>query len=234
MTTPPPFAATLSRSDLTIVLRALNSAQDPELRDELRRLVMIWKSSSAAGPNLEQMLCDQPLLGAYLRRGFQIQYLPTTSGGAQLGLVEGPVLELNETLRQMRRVSVEDGDAKLRILRESVILFARLTLNPRWMDLAGPCRRCDRFFLRKRKSHDTYCKAACGHATTAAHRVREKRVLDRQERLMRAREAAERWSKAPTAQEWKRWVAAKAGLRVQFLTRAVNRGELAAPVKMTL
>lgn len=82
MNTPPPFLASLSRSDLRSVVKALNSTQKSRLRDELRSLVMKWKNSSPSGPNLQQILCDDPALGEYLRRAFQIQYLPTASGGA--------------------------------------------------------------------------------------------------------------------------------------------------------
>jgi hypothetical protein len=109
------------------------------------------------------------------------------------------------------------------------LLFHVGTLNPEWEKLAGPCARCGRYYLKKRASQKVYCSRRCGNAATAVARTSKRIEAERNDKLRRVKTAIREWRSAKTQQDWKHWVATRAGVDLRFLTRAVNKGDLVPP-----
>ena len=65
-------------------------------------------------------------------------------------------------------------------------LFHLLTVIPRCDKIAGPCPRCDRYYIKKRASQTVYCSRRCGNAATAVARTRERIASERRDKLARA------------------------------------------------
>ena len=113
-----------------------------------------------------------------------------------------------------------------------MILFHFLTLNPHCEKLAGPCARCESYYVKKRASQKVYCSRRCGNAATAVIRTREKLAAERADKLRRATAAARKWTTTRTSLDWKRWVSdMEPDITPKFLTRAVNQGVLKPPVR---
>ncbi len=71
-----------------------------------------------------------------------------------------------------------DGKQVLTPEAEALSLFHLLTVTPDCEKLAGPCPRCDRYYIKKRASQKVYCSRRCGNAATAVGRTRE-RIAER-------------------------------------------------------
>jgi hypothetical protein len=112
--------------------------------------------------------------------------------------------------------------------------FIWLITNPERHKFAGPCERCDHYYVMKRASQKVYCSRTCGNAATAVARTREKWDKGRDKRLKRAKRAMERWSGLKTAEPFQAWAERQRrykGLTKKFLTRAINSGELPEPIR---
>jgi hypothetical protein len=115
---------------------------------------------------------------------------------------------------------------------EAIRFFLLLIMNPYANKLAGPCARCGNYYLKKRVSQKVYCSRRCGNASTATARTREKRRREHADRLRRSGAAIQKWSRAQRKMDWKQWVSKQVcDITPNFLTRAVNKGELKAPVR---
>jgi hypothetical protein len=115
---------------------------------------------------------------------------------------------------------------------EAIRFFLLLILNPYANKLAGPCARCGNYYLKKRVSQKVYCSRRCGTASTATARTRENRRREHADRLRRSRAAIQNWSRTRSKMNWKQWVSKQVrDITPNFLTRAVNKGELKAPVR---
>src|ERR1700676_3521118 len=89
----------------------------------------------------------------------------------------------------------------------------------------GRCQNelCLRFFLARSARQTTYCTRKCAGNTTARNREREKHQALRAEDLKRVKTALRNWTGRG---DWKSFVAAKAGVKKNFVTTSVNAGKL--------
>lgn len=211
-----------SRCDLDAIVYVLNrknavlhSKRNPEVGSpvinfseenaELRRLVNNWLAS---GPNLSDLLENDRDLAARCKHG-KTELFPTDSGRAQL--LWTPELENH-------RASSQRDNA--------LIHFVNLIINPDCEKLAGPCARCDKYYLKKRRNQKRYCSRDCGAAMTALEATRKKRQEEYRTKIRRAKSAMERLPRRHRRKGWKELVSAETGISVHWLTRAVNQKKL--------
>lgn len=114
---------------------------------------------------------------------------------------------------------------------EALRWFVEFLMNPECHKLAGPCDRCDKYYIRKSARNKRYCSRSCGSKTTAAAATKRARQQEHEQKLARARERIQDYAKSRTKLSWKQWVALKGDITPKFLTRAVNKGELQEPVR---
>jgi len=101
----------------------------------------------------------------------------------------------------------------------------------------GRCKRCGRFFYNaSRRKKRVYCTGPCARAAEAAKAHQRKRREEHQSELAETAKAVKKYeSLSPERKSgirnWKQWVAGEAGpeITTNFITRAVNRGELRPP-----
>ena len=116
---------------------------------------------------------------------------------------------------------------------EATRFFLTLIWNSQNQKLAGPCARCDKYFIRRTARNTTYCTRSCGLRATAIAATLKKRAEEHADKLRRARTAAENWRLGRKKLfGWKQYVSEQEpDITRTFLTRAVNKGELKAPVR---
>jgi hypothetical protein len=198
---------------LQMICDGLNAWPTDPTNLELRRLIAAWHES---GPNLKVMLGADPALSQNLISDFRALYWPTKSGRAHIVFSpHGDPQDLN-------------SDARAR--------FMMITLSPDWNKFGGPCRRCDKYFIRKTAKQSVYCSHRCASQDTAIKRTAEVRREQRLHKLNAAKEAIIEWEKlckrGRVKKGWKEWVAAynpHAEITTRFLTHAVNQSALQAP-----
>lgn len=216
----------LTKEDLNIVVRVLNgepvfTAQwrdylPPGLRErdfaalrlELQELVTAWKRS---GPNLTKMLDANKDLSKKVEKGKTL-LVTSDSGRAQLMWIPDPAPLPERT-----------------VLDHAAVLFVNLVLNPYWESLGGPCRRCDKYYIKKTVRQESYCSRRCGAAITALEATRSRRQAQLEKKLEMAQGAIKEWQKQRPAVDWKSWVCLQTELTLTFLTRAVNNGAIHPP-----
>jgi hypothetical protein len=102
-----------------------------------------------------------------------------------------------------------------------------------------PCDRCDRYYIKNRLGQKKYCSKECArdakNNTAKTLTVKQRKRRHKKQLLVVAR-LARKWSTSRTKRDWKHWVseyaeARRAGITPKFLTRAVNKGEVAEPKK---
>lgn len=196
--------------NLESICYLLNSKEPQELCSEVRRLVETWQKS---GPNLDKMLNDNPGLAAIVRHG-RTRLLPTFTGKGHLLWMPDPP-------------KFKAGSWK----GEALAHFMDLIVNPLWHKLGGPCQRCGKYYVKKTSRQMKYCSRRCGFGKTAIETTRKRRQEERARKLRQAQEAANAWVTFRTRLRWKEWVSNQTKITVKWLTRAVNRGDLRAPVK---
>ena len=108
---------------------------------ELHRLVRNWFES---GLNVKKLFEADPLLARASMR-FPAQMIPTQTGQARLIYMTAPE-------------SMKPGDP----LEIALGLFLSFLLNPANSKLAGPCRQCGKYYLKKTKRQVVYCSDICG------------------------------------------------------------------------
>jgi hypothetical protein len=193
---------------LQFIVRMLND----EIKGvEVRRLVTAWKES---GPNLLELWLKFPELKEKMTPGrFFIH--PYGIGGQIMNLPNG---------------AVNPGPTSP---EAALAMFTSLILHPQLEAFGGPCKRCSKYYLRRTTRQTVYCSRQCGAATNAALHTRVRRENEHKEKLNMARKAIADWTPSRTNREWKRRVALKSKVTVKWLTRALNKGELAPPEKLT-
>jgi len=89
-----------------------------------------------------------------------------------------------------------------------------------------PCQRekCRKWFIKQRRTQKGYCKKYCGDIVRQTARTKEKRRSERQSKLRKANIAIRVYGNRPN---WKERTSLKTGISTKFITRAVNKNELA-------
>jgi len=165
-----------------------------------------------------------------LATGMRTIWGPTKGARAELLLVPD-YLSLEELFGKERVwLKPAGGKPMLNPETEALCLFHLLTVIPNCEKIAGPCPRCDRFYIKKRASQKVYCSRRCGNAQTAIDRTSRRRDKEHSAKLARAKRAIREWKHARPTDEWKQWVSKRIPeMTPKFLTRAVNKGELKEP-----
>ena len=180
-----------------------------EAQNCLRELVRRWVDS---GPNLRKMFAQDPELQRRANEGRTILYAAPNGRGY-----------LEWTPLIVRRNEVETPQDV------AFGYFMMLITNPEWHTLSGPCSRCDKYFLRRRRGKRVYCSKTCSSHATALTSVQKRRKREHNEKLKRARTAIKNWQMTSRRTDWKRWVCQDVVFTPRWLTRAVNSGQLIPP-----
>ena len=204
-----------SRANMEAVVELLNPSRHPWLASvyvkgepELRRLVDLWRKS---GPNLYKLFEENSEFRTRAMNGQVILGL-TGTGRAHLEWLPGSP---NSRLMQPKEVALRH--------------FMRLITNPEW-ELLGFCKRCENYYLKRRKSQKTYCSQTCGSRATATEAVKASRQKEHKKKLERAQEFIHKWNELRPRMPWKPWVGNETKYTPNWLTRAVNKGELRPPM----
>lgn len=217
------------KAALNEICGALNSETHRDLKFFLRVWVEAWKAS---GPSLKKLFASLPdPQRTALIVAMRTLWIPADGAKANLLFVPD-YLELERLLGE-QRVWLKGADYKRKPTPEvkAMTLFHLLTVVPGCEKIAGPCPRCDRYYIKKRASQKVYCSRRCGNAATAVARTRERIASERTDKLARASAAMKKWESVATRQDWKHWVAKITGIDPRFLTRAVTKGDLMQPKK---
>jgi hypothetical protein len=110
--------------------------------------------------------------------------------------------------------------------REAAWLFAKFITSP-FYDRIGQCPYCSRYFFSIRGGDKKYCSRTCATGFTARQAVKARRAEAQQEKINRAQAAITKYeSLMGRDEDWKEWVKKKAKVSRNWLTRAVERGDL--------
>jgi hypothetical protein len=200
-----------------VLTRGDSLGQEPRITQTpplLRKLVQAWQLS---GPDLDKFSADQPKMWADVERYWKtmrqnpIHLIGAPGGGAFLFMNSSPENDpCDEALRW----------------------FIELLLNPDCVKLAGPCPRCDNYYIRRSARNKVYCSRSCGTSATAIAATRKRRHQEHADKLLRADQAGREWVRSHMKKDWKSWVSRRhPDISVKFMTRSVNSGELKPPTK---
>lgn len=186
-----------------------------ETAARLRELVRAWQLS---GPHLYEFSRQQRTMWTEVHRYWvegrklnPLLLLGAPGGGAGIGMNCRP-----------------ESDP----YKEALRLFIELLLNPECHKLAGPCSRCEKYYVRRSARNKIYCSRSCGTRATALAATRKRRDEEHADKLARAAAAAQEWTVARTNKDWKSCVSRRhPDITVRFLTRALNKGQLKLPTK---
>jgi hypothetical protein len=212
----------LAKEQMEDVVRALNRTRIKtsaskrgvrlpltEAQEKMRELVGKWRAS---GPNLKTLFRQNPRL-------------------SELSALGAVTLWPSDTGRGYLEWTPATPDDESSSENEALGEFFKLIANPNWKMLAGPCKRCDDYFLKRTSRKRNYCSRGCSGFTTAISAMKKKRMAERKALIARVQAAIAKYEKAKTYWDWKRWVAAEAECSVRWLSRAVNKGDLREPKK---
>jgi hypothetical protein len=215
----------LDRRDLDHIVDVLNWKPQGGRTLYGEPLIRLMERLKECGGNLKKMMNGDPELAKVVAKVCVTRWTPSETGRAHLVLQPSwqHILEPKLTPEQVDRMRPE---------RYAALLFHVGTLNPEWDKLAGPCARCGNYYIKKRVSQKVYCSRRCGNITTAVARTRERLAEERADKLRRAQATMQKWTTARTEDDWKVFVSDRqSDITSKFLTRAVNKGKLKAPVK---
>lgn len=179
-----------------------------DMQAELERLIKRWMKS---GPNLRKLFRKYPELARRARTGSTVLYaLPSGRG-------------------YLEWTPIAHEGAALTPEHQALEYFMTLITNPQWEMLGGPCRRCEDFFLKKTRRPRVYCSRTCGSRITGAQAVSRHRQQERAKKIEVAQRAIGKYSEHKRRLAWKEWVSNQTGYSANWITRAVNKGELRRP-----
>jgi hypothetical protein len=176
-----------------------------EFRTELRRLTKAWFDS---GPNVRRLFDLEPALGRSADN-VRAELLPTRIGYAQLRV-------------KAKALGKSQDDPKSVALG----LFFSFLANPWNSKLAGPCKDCDSYYLKRTERQNVYCSLICGRRNTSRQANQTRAWKERSRRIRRAQKALMNWCKGNKKRDWKKYVCGEALVSKNFLTRALASGEL--------
>ena len=176
---------------------------------ELRAIVKSWQES---GPNLEVWAARNPEIWDKIKH-VSVQLIPTCTGTAK-----------PDFLAVLPNEKAAQGAEFWKLS-----LFLMLVMCRHWDKLAGPCPRCDMFYVKKTKRQKVYCSKRCGLIETSVKANRRRRGKLHKQRLAAATRHIEKWLERPRRSDWKTWVSSQMGCTKHWLTRVFNRGELIVP-----
>lgn len=95
----------------------------------------------------------------------------------------------------------------------------------------GPCPNCGNFFLRMTKREKRYCSRKCAHKGAAKASTRRRRAREQDSKVSRVVTAIKEWGRIRPRTGWIPWVLkAVPSIKKTWLTRAINRKQITAPI----
>jgi hypothetical protein len=119
----------------------------------------------------------------------------------------------------------------------AVALFFQFVTGPLQSEV-GRCKRCQQFYWNQwGHSNKEYCGKRCACRDSATLTTQKRRSEERQKKIRAAQRAIKTFdelseeTRSRLSRTWTKWVAREAGPEVtpNFITRAINRGELRRP-----
>ena len=193
--------------NLEVICSVLNRDAVPELKLEMRRLVKAWQDE---GANLSRLMEKD----SYVRRAVKCARAELVAYGARAYWKPIPPKR-----------------AETNHKRYALAQFIALITSPWGEKLAGPCPRCDRYYIKKTERQMVYCSSSCGSAMTAEASIREARAAEHERKLRDARAASQEWIGIKTDLSCKEWIHKETKLSTQWISRAANKKELLLPTK---
>ena len=180
------------------------------VQTELRRLVEAWYKS---GPNVSKLLESEPLLERE-SRSFRAHMIPTQTAQARLLYISVPD---NMDPRDPRETAFG--------------LFINFLLNPFNQRLGGPCKHCNKYYVKKTKRQNVYCSRKCSLNHTSLETNRRQRARENAMKLKRVKISLTAWSMLKRISDWKIYVSKDTNISKNFLTRAQKHGLIDIPDK---
>jgi hypothetical protein len=105
-------------------------------------------------------------------------------------------------------------------------------LNPENMRLGGPCPRCGRYFYKQiLRGDQCYCSSECSRKGTSSISHRKERKEAKQQKIEKVQGMIKKLKKSQI-KGWKKAINGLAPeIKLHWLTRAVNRGEIEEPTE---
>lgn len=182
-----------------------------DVKRELRRLVQAWFDS---GPNVQKLWSEDPQL-TRLSHIVRAYMLPTHGGRVQLTYMDGPDTDLSP------------GDP----IEIALGLFFLFLLNPFNERLGGPCKGCEKYYVKKTKRQIKYCSQTCGRKHTSKLSIRQQRQKEHSRKIGQAKQCLTKWASTNTRKGWKEWVSDNTLISKHWLSRCAGKGELVVPVQ---
>ncbi|WP_162601496.1 hypothetical protein [Occallatibacter savannae] len=179
-------------------------------RDQLREFVAAWLRS---GPNTIKLFDADPSLRSAAWNA-QAHLIPTATGLVRVSIA-----------------TVVQGAGPLDFKAMATRQFLYFLIDPENYRLAGPCANCEHYFINNTERRRVYCSARCGHRLSSKLFNEDRRKRDRKDRLAQVERESQLWLKDKTRLTWREWIINKTTLKKNWLTRAVNNGEISEPIK---
>ena len=203
----------LVRAELEIILRHSGVPLYPR-RAALLQPLSLWTFEPPVTPSLKNI----PL---------------TRAGRSKPRVISRDTIEVEKNNQAWKAFNTDRSAArgKLAAIMQVIDEWRRLPLadlraaiNPFLWRCQDP--RCSRFFLAPDGHARAYCSRKCAGRTTARKSMKTKWQNERVAKLRRVCKAITKWDRQG---DWKAFVAAKAGVSKNWLTYAVNCGDLQQP-----
>jgi hypothetical protein len=199
---------------LEALVAELNHSEGKKLSPsalEFRGIVKQWQDS---GPNLWRLFGANPGLWAETQQSFRPSLIPTKNGNANMRLLDNAGAP---------GVMASLGQIGIRFF--AVVWFNALTLNPLWRKLGGPCDRCEKYYIKKRRDQKVYCGRKCGRLISAEKSTRKRLDDERTKKVGRAQALIREWDtlRVRPKMDWKQWVHRRdKNITTKWLTTAIN------------
>lgn len=183
--------------------------------ESLRRCIDTWIE---AGCHFGNWSTSNPNLYAKIKRFVEGYECNLAGGGDHRAVVSAyPTEESRHAL---------EGSLELRAV-ESFLKIIRSSL----FSAIGKCERCGKYFLNTFEHKDKkYCSRACASGDSAHRAMQAKREREREEKIKKARKAIRELKEGGVeTPDWKSWVVERTGLTRNWITYAVNTGDLKIP-----
>jgi len=134
-----------------------------------------------------------------------------------------------QLLPNVRVLTPSPLDPTYHVDQHTIWLFIQFIVSA-LRERLGKCSRCRRYFIRSVRQNGMYCSRKCATHMTALISTKARRQREHSMKLERSHKALVRiGQRSKLPKNWKELAAKKAGVTRQWLTRAINKGELLPP-----
>lgn len=218
----------IESADPAVIAELMNQVMEYDPEAELPSCDLTTSELKACQPHLKELADSWLEDGGDLRRWRNRQKLEQIFSRGRVRIVQTP----------------HGGPPRLTLVTRPSLGGQAHAVDKFWQFLASPanqalgkCVRCEAYFIAATGHDRKFCSAACGAKTSATEAVKRKRAETHERILVLCRQAIRKAKGA----EWKSQVVEEvngqikrrrlplAAITTGWMTRATNRGELAAP-----